>query len=157
MLLFGYFGWRKGEPIRRLKFLLIYGCVIFTMGLFQWATAPPTYLAEPPSQPTTEQVGTNFICICIALYGAWKLGGRLRDTSIKWYRDRNFLLGAASMGVTCLLGVSTLFLGRCTFGGLISYPEPSANEDGNRDSQAGPADSPDDHSKDKHANGTGNN
>ena len=78
-----YFGWRKGEPIRRLKFLLIYGCVIFTMGLFQWATAPPTYLAEPPSQPTTEQVGTNFICICIALYGAWKLGGRLRDTSIK--------------------------------------------------------------------------
>lgn len=80
-----------------------------------------------------------------------------RSAPAPWYRDRNFLLGAASMGVTCLLGVSTLFLGRCTFGGLISYPEPSANEDGNRDSQASPADSPDDHSKDKHANGTGNN
>lgn len=81
--LFVYWGWRTEKYIRRKKFFIIYLCVILSMASFKWATAPPAYSYIPITKPTSEQKGANFICLCIALYGARKLGGRLRDTSIK--------------------------------------------------------------------------
>ena len=81
--LFVYWGWRTGDCIRRKKYFIIYLCVILSMASFRWATAPSANSYIPATQPTSEQVGANMICLFIALYGARKLGGRLRDTGIK--------------------------------------------------------------------------
>ena len=101
MPLLVYFGWKTGEPLRRGRYLLIYLGVIFSMAFITWATAPPRYSYIEIQSPTSEEVGANFICIFIALWGSWKLGRRLRDTSMTagW---------VAVMSVLSLVGISWL-------------------------------------------------